>query len=258
LLPTTVPSTKPTVQIPAALPTSLQSTVLTPGTGAPSKEGDTVVVNYVGVRSVDGTEFDNSYDRGEPFPVENVGMAPVIDGWNQGLIGVQTGSRVQLDIPANLAYGDNPNPGGPIQPGDALTFVIDVLVVVPKADPADAPTLDNAPIDAPTGVVSEDLVIGDGEAAGYGNTLYLQVVAIDPATGKLLQSSWEGGAPISLVLGAPDTLAGLNQGLLGMKVGGRRQLTLPAELAYGSQGNPALGVAGDTPVSFIIDLLALY
>jgi FKBP-type peptidyl-prolyl cis-trans isomerase len=257
VLPTTAPLTKPTVKIPDSLPTELKVTVLKPGAGVESKEGDTVVVNYVGVRSADGTEFDNSYDRGEPFPVENIGQGQVIAGWNQGLLGVQAGSQVQLDIPADLAYGDQPQ-GDIIQAGDALTFVVDVVSVIPKVDPAGAPDVSYAPATAPaTAVVSEDLVPGDGDAAEYGDTLYMNVIAIDPATGTVLQSSWESGALVQIKLGAPETLAGLNEGLLGMKVGGRRQLTLPAAKAYGAQGNPALGVAPDADVAFVIDLVTI-
>jgi len=126
--PVTFPSLpKPEVEIPAEQPTELVVTVLEPGDGPEAAEGDTVLVNYVGVRSEDGTEFDNSYDRGEPFPVV-LGAGSVIQGWDEGLLGAQAGSQIQLDIPADLAYGDNP-PGDPIQPGDALTFVVDVRSV---------------------------------------------------------------------------------------------------------------------------------
>ena len=104
---TTVPGAadKPEVQIPAELPTELVITDLVEGTGEAADIGDTVTVNYVGVRSADGTEFDNSYDRGSPFPVM-LGTGSVIEGWEQGLIGVKEGGRRQLDIPAELAYGD--------------------------------------------------------------------------------------------------------------------------------------------------------
>jgi peptidylprolyl isomerase len=258
-LPSTTLPTKPSVQIPTEPPTELGITVLRAGTGAAAAEGDTVVVNYVGVRSLDGTEFDNSYDRGEPFPVENVGQAQVIDGWNQGLIGAQTGAQIQLDIPAELAYGENPNPGGVIQPNDPLTFVIDVVVVIPTIDPASAPEVAFTPLTGPaTGVTTEDLVVGEGPELAYGNTAYVNVIAIDPTTGTVLQSSWDSGAAVQLAFGSPESLAGLNEGLVGMKVGGRRQVVLPAAKAYGADGNPGLGVAPDADVAFIIDLVAAY
>ena len=112
---------KPEVSIPQEIPTELVVTDLIEGTGPAAAEGDTVLVHYVGVRSEDGTEFDNSYDSGRPFSV-NLGAGGVITGWDQGLVGVKQGGRRQLDIPAELAYGDQPQ-GDVIQAGDALTFL---------------------------------------------------------------------------------------------------------------------------------------
>lgn len=141
---------KPVVEIPAEIPTELVVTELTEGGGPGAEVGDTVLVNYVGVRSADGTEFDNSYDRGEPFPV-TLGANGVIQGWEQGLLGAQTGARLQLDIPAILAYGDSAR-GEIIQAGDALTFVIDVVEVQkrpvisapPQADASECPETDGS------------------------------------------------------------------------------------------------------------------
>lgn len=130
---TTLPTPpKPDVEIPTEIPTELVVTDLTEGEGAGAQAGDTVVVHYVGVRSEDGMEFDNSYDGGTPFPVV-LGSGGVIPGWEEGLLGAQVGDRRQLDIPAELAYGDSPR-GDVIQAGDALTFVIDVMAITPAAE----------------------------------------------------------------------------------------------------------------------------
>lgn len=126
---TTIPYQKPAVSIPDDVPTSLVITDLVEGSGTPADQGDTLVVHYVGVRSVDGVEFDNSYDRGQPFTLV-LRPGGVIEGWVQGLIGAQVGDRRQLDIPAELAYGDTGS-GDVIRPGDALTFVIDVISITP-------------------------------------------------------------------------------------------------------------------------------
>jgi peptidylprolyl isomerase len=77
----------------------------------------------VGVTYKDGKEFDSSWKSGQPaqFPV---GAGQLIEGWDKGLVGVAVGSRVQLDIPAAMAYGD-PAPEG--RPGGDLRFVVDVL-----------------------------------------------------------------------------------------------------------------------------------
>lgn len=119
---------KPSAQLPTDEPAELVITDIVEGSGDAAEAGDTVLVNYVGVRSADGVEFDNSYDRGEPFPVV-LGSGSVIEGWEQGLLGVKAGGQRQLDIPSELAYGDADR--GTIRPGDALTFVIDVVSVTP-------------------------------------------------------------------------------------------------------------------------------
>jgi cyclophilin family peptidyl-prolyl cis-trans isomerase len=121
------------------------------GTGEPLEAGDTIVANYVGVLSADGTEFDESYSVGQPISLV-VGVGQVIPGWDQGLIGVKTGGRRQIDIPASLAYGDA-GAGDVIPPGASLSFVVDVVEVVkppppptlaPMADEADCPAVDGS------------------------------------------------------------------------------------------------------------------
>jgi peptidylprolyl isomerase len=108
----------------------LKVTVLREGTGTGAVAGDTISVHYVGVLSTDGTEFDNSYDRGEPITIV-LGAGQVIEGWDQGLVGAKVGSQLQLDIPADLAYGDTGQ--GDIPPGASITFVVDVMEIVPAA-----------------------------------------------------------------------------------------------------------------------------
>jgi peptidylprolyl isomerase len=116
-------ATKPIVGKGTGELTALTLTTLIKGAGPPVSTGQTITVNYVGVRYADGKEFDSSWSRSEPFTTK-VGVGQLIKGWDQGLIGVTVGSRVQLDIPADLAYGEHPDNG---QPAGALRFVVDLL-----------------------------------------------------------------------------------------------------------------------------------
>ena len=113
--------TKPTVTAGDGSPvTELKITPLITGTGSVVANGQTIMVNYVGVNYATGEEFDTSFGK-EPFSF-TIGGGEVIKGWDQGLLGVTVGSRVQLDIPAELAYGEGDGPtSGP------LRFVVDVL-----------------------------------------------------------------------------------------------------------------------------------
>jgi FKBP-type peptidyl-prolyl cis-trans isomerase len=253
--PTTVPASVPAVEVPAEAPTELVVTVITPGTGPEAADGDSVFVNYVGVRSEDGTEFDNNYG-GTPFPV-TLGTGGVIPGWEQGLQGAQGGERLQLDIPAELAYGDQP-PGEPIQPGDALSFVIDVAAVVPKADPADGPTATDVPVSAEPAaeLAVEDITTGDGDALETGSTGVVHLAAARGDTGEMLRSTWEGGQPQLIVLAADQLLPGLVEGLEGMQVGGRRAVTIPFA-TLGEQVVADLGLPADTDLVVIVELAAV-
>ncbi|MFF5288994.1 FKBP-type peptidyl-prolyl cis-trans isomerase [Paractinoplanes globisporus] len=116
-------SKKPAATAGKGTVTELKTTTLIQGTGAAVQSGQTINVNYVGVTYADGKEFDSSWSRSEAFSFQ-VGAGNVIKGWDQGLIGVKVGSRVQLDIPADLAYGTNPTGG---QPAGTLRFIVDVL-----------------------------------------------------------------------------------------------------------------------------------
>ena len=113
-------------------------TDLVVGAGDAAKIGDTLAVHYVGTLLDGGTEFDSSQDPDPPFSFV-LGTAGVIQGWDEGLIGVLAGGTRQLDIPAALGYGDTGS-GAIIKPGDSLRFVIDVVSITPAAVPVPAPT----------------------------------------------------------------------------------------------------------------------
>ncbi len=112
-------------------PDAVKVTTLIKGEGEGAAAGDTVLVHYVGVLS-DGTQFDDSWSRGQPFPLENLGQASVIPGWNEGLIGAKIGERRRLEIGSDKAYGAAGQP--PTIPANApLAFEIDVVDVTKPA-----------------------------------------------------------------------------------------------------------------------------
>jgi FKBP-type peptidyl-prolyl cis-trans isomerase len=123
-------ATKPGV---VTLPSGLQYKVLTAGTGAKPAATDSVVCNYRGTL-LDNTEFDSSYKRGQPatFPVSGV-----IKGWTEALQLMPVGSKWQLFIPADLAYGERAQ--GPGGPNATLVFEVELLSIQPKTPPAATP-----------------------------------------------------------------------------------------------------------------------
>ena len=119
---------KPEVEVPdEPAPKLLQIDDLVEGTGDAAKAGDTVTVDYVGVLYENGKQFDASWDRGQPFQFQ-LGAGNVIQGWDQGLIGMKVGGRRMLTIPANLAYGPEGAPPD-IPPNAPLVFVVDLKAI---------------------------------------------------------------------------------------------------------------------------------
>lgn len=117
-------STKPEIAASSDLPTKLESTDIVEGDGPAAKDGDTLEMQYVGVVTETGEEFDASWDRGEPFEFE-LGAGNVIQGWDQGIKGMKVGGRRELVIPSDLAYGEAGSPPS-IPPNSTLTFVVDL------------------------------------------------------------------------------------------------------------------------------------
>jgi FKBP-type peptidyl-prolyl cis-trans isomerase len=117
--------------------------------------------------------------------------------------------------------------------------------VIPK--PAGAP---------PRRLVKEDIVKGKGPAAKKGDTLTVHYVGVAFSTGEEFDASWDRGAPFPVPLGAGQVIKGWDRGLIGMRKGGRRILTIPPELAYGTQGYPP-SIAPNETLVFAVDALAL-
>ena len=114
-------------------------------------------------------------------------------------------------------------------------------------------------VDFPEGEPPADLVIvdeieGDGAEATTGRTVVAHYVGVSFSTGEEFDSSWNRGDPLAFPLGAGRVIKGWDQGIAGMKVGGRRRLVIPAHLAYGDRGAGAAIAPGETLI-FVVDLV---
>lgn len=110
--------------------------------------------------------------------------------------------------------------------------------------------------DAPTELVLDDLVVGEGEEAASGHTVEVHYVGVSHKNGKQFDASWDRGDTFKFGLGAGQVIQGWDQGVAGMRVGGRRTITIPPHLAYGAQG--AGGVIGpNETLVFVVDLIGV-
>jgi peptidylprolyl isomerase len=118
----------------------------------------------------------------------------------------------------------------------------------PKVTPPSGP--------APTKLETKELIVGTGAEAKAGDTVTVNYVGVLYKGGKEFDASWKRNEPFSFTLGKGQVIPGWDQGIPGMKVGGRRELIIPAELAYGAKGSPPT-IPPNAPLIFVVDLLSV-
>jgi peptidylprolyl isomerase len=106
----------------------------------------------------------------------------------------------------------------------------------------------------PTDLVIEDQIVGDGVEAVAGSTVLAHYVGVAHSTGEEFDASWNRGEPLRFRLGVGQVIQGWDQGLQGMRVGGRRSITIPPHLGYGDRGAGAAIKGGETLI-FVVDLV---
>jgi len=107
---------------------------------------------------------------------------------------------------------------------------------------------------APTDLVMEDLVVGDGAEAKAGDSISAHYVGVAHSTGEEFDASWNRGEPLGFRLGVGQVIRGWDEGIVGMRVGGRRKLIIPAALAYGDAGAGGAIKPGEALI-FVVDLV---
>ena len=118
----------------------------------------------------------------------------------------------------------------------------------------DKPEIDFPDSPAPTELEITDITVGDGPVATEGTTVVAHYVGVAHSSGEDFDASYNRGEPLSFTLGVGQVIAGWDQGIQGMRVGGRRQLIIPPDLAYGDRGAGAAIKPGETLV-FVVDLV---
>jgi peptidylprolyl isomerase len=122
--------------------------------------------------------------------------------------------------------------------------------------PLERPQIDKPEGDIPFELGIEDITAGDGDEAVEGSKVSVHYVGIAFSTGAEFDASWNRGRPFEFKLGRGQVIPGWDKGVLGMKVGGRRKLTIPSAMAYGARGAGGV-IEPHEPLVFVVDLLSV-
>lgn len=202
-----------------------------PGTGEPVVAGDTLMVKYTG-RLKDGKVFDtNDKEGGQLFTFQAGPRGQVIEGWQKGVIGMKPGGVRKLSIPWRMAYGEQGNSA--IPPKADLFFDIELVQVMKAGEDMT--------------VKSKTIREGTGPGVKRGDTITIDF------TGKTPDGTVLDKGPWTFVVGRGKVIAGVDAGVIGMKKGGTRRLTIPPNAAFGPAGKPP-AVPPNTVLTYEITL----
>jgi peptidylprolyl isomerase len=150
--------------------------------------------------------------------------------------------------PTETPPSETPPPPSETQPADVAALADEVPKNLERKPRV--PALEGEP---PAELVTEDIVKGQGPAAKPGDRLRMQYVGVSWSTNEEFDASWDRGEPFEFQLGAGMVIPGWDQGLVGMRRGGRRLLAIPPDMGYGPQGQPPVIAPNETLV-FVVDL----
>ena len=232
-----------------------------PGTGVAAAAKNLVTVKYTGWL-YDNTKPENKGTVlgevyvGQPFSFL-LGVDSRIAGWDQGIVGMTVGSKRKLEIPASMAwaqYGLKDDATGlfRVPPSTAVVYEIEVTAInaTPPAQSAQ-PEFRAINVAAGTG----DLVAATGNTLTVHYSGYLYDDSVSDKRGLRFDTSRTTGTPMSVKLGANAVIAGWEQGLLGMKAGGKRTLIIPASMAYGSTAKT--NIPANSPLIFDVEVTSI-
>ncbi len=213
----------------------LQYFDLVEGEGEMPVTGQDVVVNYAAWLQEGGEYIASSDTQGEPLTFTLGSDMGVFPGWDEGVSTMLPGGKRYLVIPPELALGETG--GGRIPPNATLIMEVELVEVKPLLLPTEIDEGDFT--ETESGLRYYDIVEGDGAEATAGSTVTVNYTGWLTDNVKF-DSSLDSGVPFPFTLGTGAVIPGWDEGVEGMKIGGIRQLVIPAELGYGETGSGAI------------------
>jgi peptidylprolyl isomerase len=231
------PTPEPVVREDALVTESgLQYIEIKAGDGATPQDGSLVLMNFI-ISLPEGSELANTYTDGSPSEII-IGRGQLLPGWEEGVKLMKAGGKAELILPPELALGEQGY--GSVPPNSQLIIEVEILSVEPAPEPYAVSEGDLTITES--GLSYFDISDGDGAEATEGDivtnhfTIWIREESQDMYFGSSYNSQ-----PISFALGRGDTVfPGWEEGMAGMRVGGKRLLIIPPELALGEQGGSGI------------------
>ena len=267
------PAVTPKVAI-ATPPVNVTATTvktLKEGTGDESTEGNKVTVRQALFLGKDGKQLQSDFES-KDTPSFILQGTDTIPGLITALTGVKVGQRVLFAIPPAEAFGPNGRAEAGIGPTDDLVVVADILAVgkvlkqaegaavAPVAgqptvtfDATNGPTIAVPKTAAPTALVSQNLIDGNGPEVKSGQTITVHYTGAVWTDGSVFDSSWTRKSPATFGIGTGNVIPGWDKGLVGKKVGSRVLLVVPPADGYGDQAQAK--IPANSTLVFVVDIL---
>lgn len=228
----------------------IQYYVIEEGDGESPEEGDPVRVHFT-FWLEDGTRLNSSIDVGQPLTFV-IGQGQVPQGLEEGVADMNVGGYRQLVLPPELAFGEQ-GAGNTVPPDSTIIFEVELLEIMPSGpdqpedvDADEYETTEN-------GLQYVDLEEGSGAEVEAGQPVSIHYTGW-LTDGAKFDSSFNRGEPFTFVPGTGQMLPGVDEGVIGMMEGGRRQLRIPPDLAYGAQGAGGV-IPPNATLIFLIEVI---
>lgn len=224
---------------------------LVEGSGGSPETGDSVTVDFT-IWLQDGAGFIASSTQSQQPLSFVLGRGDIVfPGWDEGMLTMQTGGTRQLIVPPDLALGDSEAPGIPAN----STLVMEVTLLSWTPSPKITEVDEGDYVVTDSGLKYYDLVEGDGAMPEVGQTVEVHYTGW-LEDGTIFDSSVLSGRPFTFALGTGSVIPGWDEGVATMRVGGKRQLVIPSELAYGETGSPG-AIPPNATLIFEVELLSI-
>ncbi|MBX3313160.1 MAG: FKBP-type peptidyl-prolyl cis-trans isomerase [Actinobacteria bacterium] len=254
-------TTAPKVEAIAEAPKEVETEDLVEGDGCTFGSMTYANLNLIGAKA-DGTVFTDTWADERPLSIDPA-KGELLAALSNALTDLEVGGIRRVVLPAADAYGEDGFEAQGIGPNEALSFTVELFSVseapaycreasLTEGTRSGKPETIEMPVEAPTELETEDLTVGTGDPIENGNYVKIEYTGVACSTGTEFDSSYNRDATFDFTVGS-GAITGMSDGVVGAKKGGVRRIVIPADQAYGDQGQGDIGP--NEPLVFVVTIV---